>query len=107
MTTEKELMLDKLAGKAEVVDFLTPIKKQALLIEQLQDVHNGKLNVSKEEKAVLAQYKEELNTRVNELKLMLYDTSFYEELSNQIAPIPNLKFFTDRFEFKLYIVKKD
>jgi len=105
MSEVADLMMEKLAGNAEVVDFLAPIKKQAMLVEQLQDIQNSKLNSSKEEKVVLEQYKQDLNAKVQDLWSMLMETSLYEG-GVLHARTSNLKPILDQYEFKLYIVKK-
>tara|TARA_R110002050_G_scaffold106421_1_gene216344 strand:- start:446 stop:769 length:324 start_codon:yes stop_codon:yes gene_type:complete len=104
--TQEELMIQKLAGKAAVVDFLEPMNELQDLVTKLSEKQMSKLNVSKEEKTVLANYKEELNTQVKNLMHMAYSVAHEidVDINHMTANLDSLK---RKFEFKLYIIKKD
>jgi hypothetical protein len=104
--TQEELMIEKLAGKAAVVDFLAPLNELQDLVTKLSQKQASKLNISKEEKTVLAAYREELNAQVKNLQLMVFTATDQLNLdSNYISA--DLEDLTNWFEFKLYIIKKE
>jgi len=110
MSNLKDIMVDKLAGNACVVDFLTPVIQLEKLILDMGNKQSGKSNISKAEKEVLAMYREELETQLKNIKMMLYQTDFVndEKISSDLtSPVLSLAKLTKHFDFKLYIVKKE
>lgn len=107
MTTPQDLMMDKLQGSAAVVDFLTPIRNLDRLVKDMFDRQASRLTVSKEEKAVLAQYTEELNTAIKNLQVMLFETDL--DIPERILSTPRLTLekLEEHYEFKLYVVQKE
>jgi len=104
--TQEELMIQKLSGKAAVVDFLEPLNELQDLVTKLGQKQMSKLNVSKEEKTVLASYREELNTQVKNLQHMVYTVA--DQLNVDTTYLSkDLESLTKQFEFKLYIIKKE
>lgn len=103
---QEELMIQKLAGNAAVVDFLEPLNELQDLVTKLGQKQMSKLNVSKEEKTVLASYQEELNTQVKNLQHMVFTVA--DQLDVDTASLStHLDNLTRKFEFKLYIIKKE
>lgn len=103
---QEELMISKLAGKAAVVNFMEPLNELQDLVTKLSQKQASKLTISKEEKTVLAAYREELNTQVKNLQHMVYTVA--DQLSIDTTYLSaDFEQLTRKFDFKLYIIKKE